>query len=37
MFCQCEICQQIIDSGGDYLMVVEDNNPSWRPLSKLKH
>ena len=25
MFCQSEICRQIIDSGGDYLIVVKDN------------
>lgn len=25
MFCQREICQQIVDSGGDYLIVVKDN------------
>ena len=28
MFCQREICQQIIDSGGDYFIVVKDNQPS---------
>jgi len=28
MFCQREICQQIIDSGGDYFVVVKDNQPS---------
>lgn len=28
MFCQREICQQIIDSGGDYFAVVKDNQPS---------
>lgn len=27
MFCQREICQQIVDSGGDYLFVVKDNQP----------
>jgi len=25
MFCQPEICRQIVDSGGDYLIVVKDN------------
>jgi hypothetical protein len=25
MYCQRELCQQIIDSGGDYLFVVKDN------------
>ena len=28
IFCQREICQQIIDSGGDYFVVVKDNQPS---------
>ena len=28
MFCQREICQQIIDSGGDYFVVVKDNQPN---------
>jgi DDE_Tnp_1-associated/Transposase DDE domain len=28
MFCQREICQQILDSGGDYFVVVKDNQPS---------
>jgi hypothetical protein len=27
MFCQREICQQIVDHGGDYLFVVKDNQP----------
>jgi len=26
-FCQQEVCQQILDSGGDYLLVVKDNQP----------
>lgn len=30
MFCQREICQQIIDSGGHYLVVVKDNQPNLR-------
>ena len=30
MFCQGEICQQILDSGGDYFVVVKDNQPSLR-------
>ncbi|MDZ4820310.1 MAG: ISAs1 family transposase [Planctomycetota bacterium] len=30
MFCQREICQQIIDSGGHYLFVVKDNQPTLR-------
>jgi hypothetical protein len=28
MFCHGEICQQIIDSGGDYFVVVKDNQPT---------
>jgi hypothetical protein len=28
MFCQREVCQQIIDSGGDYFVVVKENQPS---------
>lgn len=28
MFCQRELCQQIIDSGGHYLVVVKDNQPT---------
>ncbi len=27
-FCQREICQEIIDSGGDYLIAVKDNQPT---------
>jgi hypothetical protein len=30
MFCQREICQQIVDSGGDYLLVVKDNQPELK-------
>jgi len=30
MFCQREICQRIIDSGGDYLFVVKDNQPELK-------
>jgi hypothetical protein len=30
MFCQREICQQITDSGGDYLFVVKDNQPELK-------
>lgn len=30
MFCQRDICQQIVDSGGDYLCVVKDNQPALR-------
>jgi len=30
MFCQKEICEQIIDSGGDYFVVVKDNQPTLR-------
>jgi predicted transposase YbfD/YdcC len=28
MFCQREVCQNILDSGGDYLIVVKDNQPT---------
>lgn len=27
-FCQRDICQKILDGGGDYLMVVKDNQPN---------
>lgn len=30
MFCQREICQQIVDSGGDYLIIVKDNQPELK-------
>jgi hypothetical protein len=30
MFCQAEICREIIDSGGDYLIVVKDNQPELK-------
>lgn len=30
MFCQKEICEQVIDSGGDYFVVVKDNQPTLR-------
>jgi hypothetical protein len=30
MFCQRELCQQMIDSGGDYLLVVKDNQPELK-------
>lgn len=30
MFCQREICQQIVDSGGDYLVIVKENQPNLR-------
>jgi hypothetical protein len=35
MFCQREVCQQIIDSGGDYLMAVKDNQPGL--LREIQH
>lgn len=28
MFCQKEICEQILDSGGDYFFVVKENQPT---------
>jgi len=34
MFCRRKICQQIVDSGGDYLMVVKDNQPELKLPSK---
>jgi hypothetical protein len=27
MFCQREVCEQVLDSGGDYLLAVKDNQP----------
>jgi len=30
MFCQRELCEQIVDSGGDYLFVVKDNQPDLK-------
>lgn len=30
MFCQRDLCQQIIDSGGDYLLTVKDNQPELK-------
>ena len=30
MFCQRELCEQIVDSGGDYLFVVKDNQPELK-------
>ncbi len=30
MFCQREVCQQIIDSGGHYFFVVKDNQPTLK-------
>jgi predicted transposase YbfD/YdcC len=28
MFCQREFCQQVLDSGGDYLVAVKENQPN---------
>lgn len=28
MFCQRDVCQKILDSGGDYYVIVKDNQPS---------
>ena len=28
MFCQREVCQQILDSGGEYLVTLKDNQPA---------
>jgi hypothetical protein len=30
MFCQRELCREVIDSGGDYFVVVKDNQPTLR-------
>jgi hypothetical protein len=30
MFCQRELCEEIINSGGDYLFVVKDNQPELK-------
>jgi hypothetical protein len=30
MFCQRELCRQIVDSGGDYLLIVKDNQPELK-------
>jgi DDE_Tnp_1-associated/Transposase DDE domain len=30
MFCQREVCQHIVDSGGDYLVTVKDNQPELK-------
>jgi len=30
MFCQRDLCRQIVDSGGDYLLVVKGNHPELK-------
>lgn len=30
MFCQKEVCQHVVDSGGDYLITVKDNQPELK-------
>ena len=30
IFCQRELCKEIVDSGGDYLFVVKDNQPELK-------
>jgi len=30
IFCQRELCRQIVDSGGDYLLIVKDNQPELK-------
>lgn len=30
MFCQRELCQEVLDSGGDYFVVVKENQPTLR-------
>lgn len=32
MFCQRELCEEIVDSGGDYLFVVKDNQPELKAV-----
>ena len=36
MFCQRELCQQIVDSGGDYLFVVKDNQPELKAAAAIE-
>lgn len=28
IFCQRDVCQEIVDSGGDYFVVVKENQPT---------
>ena len=28
MFCQRDVCQEVLDSGGDYFVVVKENQPT---------
>jgi len=30
IFCQRDLCQQVVDDGGDYLLVVKDNQPELK-------
>ena len=30
MFCQREVCQQVLDQGGHYFFVVKDNQPALK-------
>jgi hypothetical protein len=30
MFCQRDLCQQVVDAGGDYLITVKDNQPELK-------
>ena len=30
IFCQRDLCQQVIDDGGDYLVAVKDNQPELK-------
>jgi len=34
MFCQRELCQQIVNDGGDYLITVKDNQPELKAAIK---
>jgi predicted transposase YbfD/YdcC len=29
-YCQRDLCQQIVDSGGDYVVTVKDNQPTLK-------
>jgi predicted transposase YbfD/YdcC len=35
MFCQRDLCQQVVDSGGDYLVAVKDNQANL--LREIQH
>ncbi|MBL4885475.1 MAG: hypothetical protein JKY95_13185 [Planctomycetaceae bacterium] len=35
MFCQRDICEQLVDSGGDYFFTVKENQPTLLKEIKL--